>query len=121
MGASGRRTRACVVFVGHTEGVTHLDSKVGVVATGQGVGAGRAASGQGRRHGRAVQCVPRPHLRLARRPPPRLSRLQQGDGRYVLSNAKDQSAKLWDCRMAASEAEAEGLRRGAPSFRFDYR
>lgn len=28
MDASGRRSRPAGVFVGHTEGVTHLDSKV---------------------------------------------------------------------------------------------
>lgn len=69
--ASGRRSRPSGVFVGHTEGVTHLDSK--------------------------------------------------GDGRYLISNAKDQSVKLWDTRMMASEKEVKELRRGAPTFSWDYR
>lgn len=30
----------------------------------------------------------------------------RGDGRYVLSNSKDQTVKLWDLRMMASHAEA---------------
>ncbi|EFN50915.1 hypothetical protein CHLNCDRAFT_37629, partial [Chlorella variabilis] len=69
--ASGRRSRPAGVFVGHTEGVTHLDSK--------------------------------------------------GDGRYVISNSKDQSIKLWDTRMMAGEKEARRLSRDAPSFHWDYR
>ncbi len=33
----------------------------------------------------------------------------KGDGRYVLSNAKDQTLKLWDLRMALSTARLEEL------------
>lgn len=64
--------REAGAFVGHTEGITYIDSK--------------------------------------------------GDGRYVLSNGKDQCMKLWDIRMAMSTErfhDVVGRRRG-PSV-FDYR
>ncbi|PKS12068.1 hypothetical protein jhhlp_001364 [Lomentospora prolificans] len=62
--------REAGAFVGHIEGITHIDSK--------------------------------------------------GDGRYILSNGKDQSMKLWDLRMAIStdRFRSIGLRR-IPTF--DYR
>lgn len=62
--------REAGAFVGHIEGITHIDSK--------------------------------------------------GDGRYILSNGKDQSMKLWDLRMAMSTDRFEniGLRRNPT---FDYR
>ncbi|KAL4432013.1 hypothetical protein ABPG77_000280 [Micractinium sp. CCAP 211/92] len=71
VGASGRRCRPAGVFVGHTEGITHIDSK--------------------------------------------------GDGRYLISNSKDQTIKLWDMCMMASEKDAYTLNRAAPSFHWDYR
>jgi WD repeat-containing protein 23 len=64
--------RPTSVFVGHVEGVAHLDSK--------------------------------------------------GDGRYFISNGKDQAVKLWDMRAARSSEEAARLpREGVPSFHWDYR
>jgi WD repeat-containing protein 23 len=51
--------REAGAFVGHTEGLTYIDSK--------------------------------------------------GDGRYILSNGKDQSMKLWDLRMAMSTSRFEEL------------
>ncbi|KAL4424371.1 hypothetical protein ABPG75_001672 [Micractinium tetrahymenae] len=71
MGASGRRCRPAGVFVGHTEGVTNIDSK--------------------------------------------------GDGRYLISNSKDQTIKLWDMCMMSSEKDAYSLHRAAPCFHWDYR
>lgn len=70
-----RRGAPVVVFIGHTEGVAHLDAK--------------------------------------------------GDGRYVISNSKDQSIKLWDVRMARTPKEASTAksehRGNIPSFNWDYR
>lgn len=34
----------------------------------------------------------------------------RGDGRYLLSNSKDQSIKLWDVRKFSSSAAAEATR-----------
>ncbi|KAG1664335.1 hypothetical protein FOA52_011649 [Chlamydomonas sp. UWO 241] len=68
------RCKPVGVFVGHTEGLTHLDSK--------------------------------------------------GDGRYLISNSKDQCIKLWDMRsgMVSEEmANAQSSAPGVPSFRWDYR
>uniref|UniRef100_A0A7S0WVH0 Uncharacterized protein n=1 Tax=Chlamydomonas leiostraca TaxID=1034604 RepID=A0A7S0WVH0_9CHLO len=49
----------------------------------------------------------------------------KGDGRYLLSNAKDQTAKLWDVRAALrTEEQVSELRRGpqrVPRFNWDYR
>ncbi|OAQ96097.1 hypothetical protein LLEC1_03029 [Akanthomyces lecanii] len=47
----------------------------------------------------------------------------KGDGRYVLSNGKDQSMKLWDLRMAMSTARFHdmGRTRYGHSSGFDYR
>ena len=63
------------VFIGHTEGVAHLDAK--------------------------------------------------GDGRYVISNSKDQSIKLWDVRKALTPKEASSIKShhsgNIPSFNWDYR
>lgn len=33
----------------------------------------------------------------------------KGDDRYILSNSKDQTAKLWDVRMAFSSAQFDEL------------
>ncbi|KAK3080870.1 L14B protein, partial [Teratosphaeriaceae sp. CCFEE 6253] len=51
--------RPAGMFLGHTEGVTYIDSK--------------------------------------------------GDGRYVISNGKDQTCKLWDLRKMIGTDEAEGI------------
>ncbi|CAI6014334.1 unnamed protein product [Clonostachys chloroleuca] len=65
--------REAGVFLGHTEGLTYIDSK--------------------------------------------------GDGRYILSNGKDQSMKLWDLRMMMSTDRFRGLDPSAVSrfSGFDYR
>lgn len=46
----------------------------------------------------------------------------KGDGRYVISNGKDQILRLWDLRMMRSNSDFEGVAKqhyGIP--RFDYR
>ncbi|KAI9885657.1 MAG: hypothetical protein M1823_002526 [Watsoniomyces obsoletus] len=63
--------RAAGVFLGHTEGLTYVDSK--------------------------------------------------GDGRYVLSNGKDQTMKLWDLRRMTSTDRFEEIRPSLPVSHFDYR
>jgi WD40 repeat protein len=63
--------REAGVFLGHTEGLTYVDSK--------------------------------------------------GDGRYVLSNAKDQTAKLWDLRKMISTEKADRIDTNAYTTRFEYR
>ncbi|KAL4970057.1 WD40 repeat domain-containing protein [Aspergillus stella-maris] len=63
--------REAGVFVGHTEGLTYVDSK--------------------------------------------------GDGRYVLSNSKDQSMKLWDLRKMMSTAKFDTLGPQSSGSAFDYR
>lgn len=45
----------------------------------------------------------------------------KGDGRYILSNAKDQSAKLWDVRNATSPQAFDRIRNLRPPSQFDYR
>lgn len=45
----------------------------------------------------------------------------KGDGRYVLSNGKDQTAKLWDLRKMMSKENADRVDINAHSMRFDYR
>ncbi|RKF62162.1 LEC14B-like protein [Erysiphe neolycopersici] len=47
----------------------------------------------------------------------------KGDGRYILSNGKDQSTKLWDVRMAMSPQQYEQLTNNRRPTRgyFDYR
>ncbi|GAA5910705.1 hypothetical protein JCM5296_006818 [Sporobolomyces johnsonii] len=48
----------------------------------------------------------------------------KGDGRYVLTNGKDQGMKLWDLRMMVSDADFERLRLDRKYFGtegFDYR
>ncbi|QSZ30820.1 hypothetical protein DSL72_000378 [Monilinia vaccinii-corymbosi] len=47
----------------------------------------------------------------------------KGDGRYVLSNGKDQSMKLWDLRMVMSSAQFSNVRANGrrPGTNFDYR
>ncbi|KAF1933817.1 WD40 repeat-like protein [Didymella exigua CBS 183.55] len=63
--------REAGVFLGHTEGLTYVDSK--------------------------------------------------GDGRYVLSNGKDQTAKLWDLRKMMSKEKADGIDPNHYTTRFEYR
>lgn len=63
--------REAGVFLGHTEGLTYVDSK--------------------------------------------------GDGRYVLSNGKDQTAKLWDLRKMMSKDKADQIDVGAYTTNFEYR
>ncbi len=58
-------SRAAGVFLGHTEGLTYVDSK--------------------------------------------------GDGRYVLSNGKDQNMKLWDLRKMMSSEKAQNIYRKHPN------
>lgn len=62
--------REAGVFLGHTEGLTYVDSK--------------------------------------------------GDGRYVLSNGKDQTAKLWDLRKMMSKEKADRIDTNAYTTRFEY-
>ena len=71
--ASGAEVRPAGVLIGHTEGITHIDSKC--------------------------------------------------DGRYFISNAKDQSVKLWDVRRMsdASAAAAKTNARPLPVWNWDYR
>lgn len=47
----------------------------------------------------------------------------KGDGRYILSNGKDQSMKLWDLRMVMSSAQFSNIRANGrrPGSNFDYR
>ena len=45
----------------------------------------------------------------------------KGDGRYVLTNGKDQCAKLWDLRKMYSASEFRALPRVEPRFSWDYR
>lgn len=46
----------------------------------------------------------------------------KGDGRHLISNAKDQTVKLWDVRAALSPADAAVADRQRPALpRFDYR
>ncbi|KAF2709451.1 WD40 repeat-like protein [Pleomassaria siparia CBS 279.74] len=63
--------REAGVFLGHTEGLTYVDSK--------------------------------------------------GDGRYVLSNAKDQTAKLWDLRKMMSKEKADRVNTADHTTHFEYR
>lgn len=64
-------SREAGVFMGHTEGLTYVDSK--------------------------------------------------GDGRYVLSNGKDQTMKLWDLRKMMSTEQSARLDPGRFTSQFDYR
>lgn len=45
----------------------------------------------------------------------------KGDGRYILSNGKDQSMKLWDLRMVMSTAKFATINPEAYTNNFDYR
>ncbi|KAF2109171.1 WD40-repeat-containing domain protein [Lophiotrema nucula] len=63
--------REAGVFLGHTEGLTYVDSK--------------------------------------------------GDGRYVLSNGKDQTAKLWDLRKMISKDKADRIDPNTHTTHFEYR
>lgn len=64
-------SREAGAFLGHTEGLTYIDSK--------------------------------------------------GDGRYILSNGKDQSMKLWDQRMMMTTAKLDQIEIGRYTTQFDYR
>ncbi|KAH9296874.1 hypothetical protein KI387_028556 [Taxus chinensis] len=44
----------------------------------------------------------------------------RGDGRYFISNGKDQTTKLWDIRKMTSRTDTLNSRK-VPSFRWDYR
>ena len=92
--ASGRRSRPAGVFVGHTEGVTHLDSKVGRLP---GLGWLRVCRCYSALHDRA-QPAWSDQLGLVQNLCLMFCAGEQGDGRYVISNSKDQSIKLWDTR-----------------------
>jgi WD repeat-containing protein 23 len=63
--------REAGVFMGHTDGLTYIDSK--------------------------------------------------GDGRYVLSNSKDQTMKLWDLRSMMSASAADKINPNTYATNFDYR
>jgi len=43
------------------------------------------------------------------------------DGRYIVSNAKDQTCKLWDLRKMTSSAQFDALEFSSPYAGFDYR
>ncbi|GAX82117.1 hypothetical protein CEUSTIGMA_g9545.t1 [Chlamydomonas eustigma] len=48
----------------------------------------------------------------------------KGDGRYLISNCKDQTIKLWDlrcCMLSEQEAKTLSEGHGVPRFRWDYR
>lgn len=48
----------------------------------------------------------------------------KGDGRYIISNGKDQAARLWDLRKMRSSAEFDDINRENRSYgipHFDYR
>ncbi|XP_030826743.1 DDB1- and CUL4-associated factor 11, partial [Camarhynchus parvulus] len=45
----------------------------------------------------------------------------RGDGRYVVSNSKDQSAKLWDLRRPSGPAALAAARRAVARQSWDYR
>lgn len=45
----------------------------------------------------------------------------KGDARYLLSNSKDQSIKLWDVRKFSTEEGIEGTRRAVAKQSWDYR
>ena len=45
----------------------------------------------------------------------------KGDGRYLITNSKDQSIKLWDLRMFSGRAAVEDGRRAVAGQRWDYR
>jgi WD40 repeat protein len=47
----------------------------------------------------------------------------KGDGRYVISNGKDQALRLWDLRKMRTNAEHEAVERnhyGIPNFNYMY-
>ncbi len=45
----------------------------------------------------------------------------QGDGRYAISNSKDQSIKLWDMRRFASQEGVEATLNAVKNQGWDYR
>lgn len=107
--ANPARSRSSGVFVGHTEGVTHIDSKARASSRLPDVLAPAsclpcslseqlyisAAWQPGLlRPAACTLDVGSPSWTPARCPPAHL----QGDGRYLISNAKDQTVKLWDLR-----------------------
>lgn len=122
-----RRRRAVGVLVGHTEGLTHLDSKVGA-PPGKGRCCRRCCCCRRRRRrgcgvgGRQWIVAAEAQRRTARRRFLCTLAAAQGDGRYLISNAKDQTIKLWDTRKAAALAEHDRRpRNDYPRFNWDYR
>jgi WD repeat-containing protein 23 len=45
----------------------------------------------------------------------------KGDGRYLITNSKDQSIKLWDMRVFASEEAIQNTRQCVSEQNWDYR
>lgn len=45
----------------------------------------------------------------------------QGDGRYLISNSKDQSVKLWDMRKFSSSEAIQATRKAVARQMWDYR
>lgn len=45
----------------------------------------------------------------------------QGDGRYLITNSKDQSVKLWDMRRFSSSEGIEATRKAVSRQMWDYR
>jgi len=45
----------------------------------------------------------------------------KGDGRYLISNGKDQALRLWDLRKIRSNAEFEAVAGDSYGTQFDYR
>ena len=45
----------------------------------------------------------------------------QGDGRYLITNSKDQSIKLWDLRRFSGRSAVERSRAAVNGQRWDYR
>lgn len=50
-----------------------------------------------------------------------LSLDSQGDARYLISNSKDQTIKLWDIRRFSSQEGMEASRHAATQQTWDYR
>lgn len=67
-------------------------------------------------------CEPPPNSTPPPTYPPTHRPRVQGDGRYLISNGKDQTIKLWDLRRMATPAEAQRWRQDrVPHFSWDYR
>lgn len=45
----------------------------------------------------------------------------RGDGRYLITNSKDQTIKLWDVRAFSSKEAEENTRRAVANQNWDYR